>query len=453
MNYNSVMEKIKQSKIKGTFYSADVNELKSLIDSFKKENNFPYEYKARCTIVPHAGLIYSGNLAYKGIFQLDCSIKNLFIFAPAHRVPFLGISIPDYDFFETTFGKIKINKDYNEALINEFNAKYNNEAFEFEHSIEIQLPIIQSIFDDVKITPVLIGNENPDIIQKIIEKYYSDKTNGFIISSDLSHFLKNDDAIKVDNYTANLIEMLETKNCSHELACGMTGILGLIKFADKNNFSLIRIDMKNSSAAGGDKKSVVGYGAWMLYEGEKNEFIKKYYSNFLINLAKRAVRSKFERIEEPLSFANVFLEMGASFVTIEKAGCLRGCIGSIIAHRPLIEDIISNARNAAFNDPRFYPVKKEELDELSFAISLLSEPKKMTFKDEEDLLEQIVQNKDGIIIKDKNHQAVYLPSVWEQLPDKKEFLYSLKQKAGLKRDYFSPTFEAYRFYSEYIRNL
>ena len=274
MNYNSVMEKIKQSKIKGTFYSADVNELKSLIDSFKKENNFPYEYKTRCTIVPHAGLIYSGNLAYKGIFQLDCSIKNLFIFAPAHRVPFLGISIPDYDFFETTFGKIKINKDYNEALINEFNAKYNNEAFEFEHSIEIQLPIIQSIFDDVKITPVLIGNENPDIIQEIIEKYYSDKTNGFIISSDLSHFLKNDDAIKVDNYTANLIETLETKNCSHELACGMTGILGLIKFADKNNFSLIRIDMKNSSAAGGDKKSVVGYGAWMLYEGEKNEFIK-----------------------------------------------------------------------------------------------------------------------------------------------------------------------------------
>ena len=336
-------------------------------------------------------------------------------------------------------------------MIKNFNAKFNNEAYEFEHSIEIELPIIQSIFDNIKVTPVLIGLEDPDTIEKIIEKYYEDKNNGFIISSDLSHFLKNEDAIKIDNYTAGLIEKGITKNFSHELACGATGILGLIQFANKKNFSMIRINMKNSSSITNDKKSVVGYGAWMLYEGEKNEFIKKYYSDFLIQLCKLSVKSKLEPIKEQISYKKIFDEAGASFVTIGKQGNLRGCIGSIIAHRPLIEDIILNAQNAAFKDPRFYPVKKEELKDLTFAISLLSEPKQIIFEDENDLLEKIVPFKDGIIIKDGNYQAVYLPSVWEQLPDKKEFLNSLKLKAGLNKDYFSKTFEAYRFYTEYIK--
>ena len=451
MNYNSFMEKIKQSKIQGSFYSGNFEELKNQINSFKIQNKFEYEYKTRCAVVPHAGLIYSGDLAYQGINQIDKSIKNLFIFAPAHRVPFSGISLTDYDFFETPFGKIEINKNFNDELIKNFNAKFNNEAYEFEHSIEIELPIIQSIFDNIKVTPVLIGLEDPDTIEKIIEKYYEDKNNGFIISSDLSHFLKNEDAIKIDNYTAGLIEKGITKNFSHELACGTTGILGLIQFANKKNFSMIRINMKNSSSITNDKKSVVGYGAWMLYEGEKNEFIKKYYSDFLIQLCKLSVKSKLEPIKEQISYKKIFDEAGASFVTIEKQGNLRGCIGSIIAHRPLIEDIILNAQNAAFKDPRFYPVKKEELKDLTFAISLLSEPKQIIFEDENDLLEKIVPFKDGIIIKDGNYQAVYLPSVWEQLPDKKEFLNSLKLNAGLNKDYFSKTFEAYRFYTEYIK--
>ncbi|GBF23307.1 hypothetical protein tpqmel_0711 [Candidatus Gastranaerophilus sp. (ex Termes propinquus)] len=96
-------------------------------------------------------------------------------------------------------------------------------------------------------------------------------------------------------------------------------------------------------------------------------------------------------------------------------------------------------------------VKSGELEELTIAISLLTIPEKMNFKDEEDLLAQIVPYKDGIIIQDGNYQAIYLPSVWEQLPDKKEFLNSLKQKAGLAQDYFSPTFQAFRFLVEYIK--
>ena len=114
-------------------------------------------------------------------------------------------------------------------------------------------------------------------------------------------------------------------------------------------------------------------------------------------------------------------------------------------------DLVSNAQNAAFKDPRFNPVQKEELDTLKIAVSLLSEPKPIDFQDEEDLLNQIKPYQDGIIIQEGNYQAVYLPSVWEQIPDKKEFLNSLKIKAGLQPDYFSKTFAAYKFTTEYIK--
>ena len=141
----------------------------------------------------------------------------------------------------------------------------------------------------------------------------------------------------------------------------------------------------------------------------------------------------------------------ANSCTLEKSGNLRGCIGSIIAHQPLIVDLIEHAKDAAFRDYRFNPVKEEELKDIKVSISILTEPKKIEFNGEEDLLDKMVPYIDGIIIKDGRYQAVYLPVVWEQLPDKKDFLNSLKVKAGLSPTYFSETFEAYRFKSIYIK--
>ena len=141
----------------------------------------------------------------------------------------------------------------------------------------------------------------------------------------------------------------------------------------------------------------------------------------------------------PDEYPAVLDSMGASFVTLEKFGALRGCIGSIAAHRALINDLILNAASAAYHDPRFLPVRNDEI-----------EPHEILFDSQDDLLSKITPFRDGIIIKEKNHQAVYLPSVWEQLPDKKLFLNSLKQKAGLNADYFSDTIKAYCFHSEYI---
>lgn len=445
------MKKIKYPAAAGTFYPNNALELKKQIEFFAQYCQNDYTYASRAVIVPHAGLIYSGRLAYEGISLLDRNLKNLFIFAPAHRVGFEGLSLSGFELWQTPLGEIEVNQQINNELKEKFNAQFFDKAFEYEHSIEVQLPLIQSVFKNVKIIPLLAGSADYQVISQIIKYYYDDKENGFIISSDLSHFLTDEKAKKIDAVTADMIETGNIDNFQYEQACGALGIAGLVDFANKKNYSLIRIGMHNSGLTTGDKTRVVGYGSWFLYEGQTNEFIKKYYSKLIIDICRQAIKSKFEPDIEEIKYPQIFGRIGACFVTLEKNNNLRGCIGSVIARRPLINDIIMNAKNSAFNDPRFLPVQQNEISQLKIAVSILSEPKKMSFTDENDLLRQMRPNIDGIIIKDGIYQAVYLPSVWEQLPDKREFLETLKVKAGLNPDYFSDTFEAYRFETVYIK--
>ncbi len=439
------MKKIKEPSVANSFYSGDVDTLKNQLDDFAKNNANKYEYKTRAVIVPHAGLYYSGQLAFEGISQLNKNIKNLFIFAPAHRVGFEGISITSFDEWKTPLGNININQEINKKLIEKFGAKVFDEAHKEEHSIEIQIPIIQSLFENVNIVPILIGKQNPLLIADIISEYYPNQENGFIISSDLSHFLSDNKARQKDEETARMIESGNLVDFTYDHACGAIGIYGLTAFANKNNYSLIRINLINSSDITGDKSKVVGYGAWFLYEGTVNKFIKEYYSDYSLDLCRKVIQSKFDKKTFYTNHPPVFNQLGACFVTLKKYNNLRGCIGSIIAHQPLIKDLVQHAQDAAFRDPRFNPVEESEINDLAIDISILSEPKPMQFTDEQDLLKQIVPFKDGIIIKDGRYQAVYLPSVWEDLPEKDMFLKSLKVKAGMSPDHFSSKFEAYRF--------
>lgn len=446
------MEKIKEPSVANSFYSGDINVLKNQLDEFARNNKNEYTYKTRAVIVPHAGLVFSGQLAFEGISQLDKDIKNIFIFAPAHRVAFEGLSLSGFEQWQTTLGNIEINQEINQELIEKFDAKIYDEAHKEEHSIEIQLPLIQYVFKEVKIIPVLIGRENPEKITQIISEYYNNKDFGFIISSDLSHFLTDEEACKLDNETARMIEIGAVQGFRYDQACGAIGIYGLVEFANNNNFSLIRIDMRNSSAVNGDKNRVVGYGCWFLYEGNKNKFIKEYYSDYVLKLCRDVIACSFDKNTIYTDHLPVFDEDGACFVTLKRNNQLRGCIGSIIAYQPLIDDLVKHSQDAAFHDPRFLPLEKSELEDLTLDVSLLSSPKPMAFTDEQDLLNKLVPHKDGLIIKDGNKQAVFLPSVWEELPDKVLFLTSLKRKAGMPPDYFSKTFEAFRFETEYLQS-
>jgi|GEM_PF-660573 len=136
----------------------------------------------------------------------------------------------------------------------------------------------------------------------------------------------------------------------------------------------------------------------------------------------------------------------ATFVTFNKKQSLRGCIGSLQAVRPLLEDVAHNTFNAAFRDPRFQPIERDESPELNVEISVLSKPEPMkTSASFEDFLEQLEPFKDGLILSEGFNKATFLPSVWEQLPNKQDFVLQLMRKAGIYQ--WSKNVKSERYYA------
>jgi len=160
---------------------------------------------------------------------------------------------------------------------------------------------------------------------------------------------------------------------------------------------------------------------------------------FLLEIARKSIEyyfdtgKKLELSPEEVKSVNL-VRLGACFVTLKLGEKLRGCIGTLEAHRPLFQDVIENSLASAFGDPRFYPLTREELSEIKISISVLTEPKDFPVKGPGDLLDKLKQGKHGLILKQGAAQATFLPAVWDELPDKVMFLEHLSMKAGLTPD-------------------
>ena len=174
----------------------------------------------------------------------------------------------------------------------------------------------------------------------------------------------------------------------------------------------------------------------------------------LLSLARAAIESSFLNRDVDTSFVEEYphlQEQGASFVTLTQDGKLRGCIGSIMAHRPLVDDIIDNARSAAFKDPRFMPLSEDELDKTVIEVSLLTPPQSLEYRDVEDLKLKIHVGTDGVILKQENYQATFLPQVWEELNTFEIFFSHLCQKAGMDSSCLDLHPEIYTYQVEKVK--
>lgn len=447
----------KEPTFAGSFYPSDSDELRKLLNSFKEKRQI--KYKSKAIIVPHAGYSYSGHAAMAAFQYLEPS-ENIFIIAPSHHEDFTNIALPEYTYFDTPLGSVEVNNRLIKELAQKYPCIVSNVPFENEHSVEIQLPFLQDIFfpqrqsaadfmktltqlgRKLRIVPILVGRCDYRLIADVIAEYWENSS--FVITSDLSHFYTQEQCRQIDTYTATIIETGKIDCFEPEQACGLIGVKGLLEFANNNESSLIRIEMYNSGDVSNDKDRVVGYGSWFLYPDSKNAYIENFYRDYIIDIVRQSIVYSINGEEFiPQHIPPVLLEFGASFITIEIDGQLRGCVGSVYPTRPLILDLIDNAKNAGFQDPRFNPLTIEELEHIHISISLISSIERIKFKDEKDLLSKIYPH--GIIISEGDKRAVYLPIVWEQLPDREIFLNSLKEKAGLPPRYFSRTFEAYKF--------
>jgi AmmeMemoRadiSam system protein A len=209
--------------------------------------------------------------------------------------------------------------------------------------------------------------------------------------------------------------------------------------------------MANSAATTGDVTRTVGYGAWSVMPA-LGECLDEAQRQRLLKLARQVLTSRVNRGKSPYidtgTFPSWMQTHAACFVTLEQKGRLRGCIGSLRAHRPLVEDVAINVQKAAFEDRRFRPLRAEELEHTTLKIALLSPTHPMSFADQADLESQLVPHRDGLILRDAGHAGTFLPMVWDKLTGPHEFVQALKQKAGLPPEHWSDTLTVDLFHAE-----
>lgn len=446
-------EIIKKSVVSGQFYPSEKDTLEHMIHSyFKSVNEEKISKEIYGLISPHAGYIFSGKVAAFGYKELiDRNYETVFILGPSHYSLFNGAAILNATAYETPLGKVKISKKAREMLKNEQEIfAINDAAFLREHSIEVQIPFLQIALKNFTIVPILVSNVNPKKLADSLMKYIDEKSL-IIVSSDLSHYYTYEKAVELDKKCIDAIINLNFSEIDKCEACGKIPIMTLVHIAKEKNWNVMLLNYNNSGDTYGDKSRVVGYVSIIFYKNESDS-INENDKKFLLNLARKTLESYLSKGTKPdideIEISENLKKKQGCFVTLEKNNQLRGCIGHILPQVPLYDCVIENAINAALHDPRFTEVKYDELKDIKIEISVLSLPKILQYSSDEDLLKKLTPYEDGVILKFGSRQSTYLPQVWEQIPDKKIFLSSLCQKAGMPEDCWKKGAEVYTYRAE-----
>lgn len=398
----------------------------------------------KAIIVPHAGYVYSGGTAGKAyalLTPLAGRIRRVVLLGPCHRVSVRGLAVPTVKAFATPLGNIELDRAAIDGLADLPQVVTSDAAHAQEHSLEVQLPFLQTVLGEFQVVPLAVGQTGAADVAQVLDRLWGGPETLIVISSDLSHFHDYAEAQRIDHATADRILALEQLT-SFDQACGALPINGLIAVARKRGLRIKRIAQCNSGDTAGDKARVVGYASFVLHEPDT---ITADPGPALLVRARNAIAAQLKQATQAEPAHPALNEPGATFVTLTQNGALRGCIGSLEAHRLLDQDVRANAVAAAFSDPRFPPLTLGELPRTRVEVSLLTAPQPMTFRDEADALRQLRPNIDGIIFIAGQRRSTFLPQVWEQLPEPRVFMAHLKQKAGLAADYWSPEVQLQRY--------
>jgi hypothetical protein len=422
------------------FYPDNPIELKRTVtDLLAKARPVEAVRAPKALIVPHAGYIYSGPIAasaYARLGDLRGRIRRVVLLGPTHRVYVRGLALPEAERFATPLGEVMLDRDGMRQLNELPQVIRSAAAHQMEHSLEVQLPFLQQVLGDFQLLPLAVGEATANEVAEVLEAVWDGDETLIVISSDLSHFLPDALARKVDGGTVDAILALNS-HLNHEQACGATPINGLLLAARKHRLHPVVLDVRNSSDTAGDPDRVVGYAAFAFETEAETAQLDAEKGSTLLKLARSEIAAKLgEAAAKPVKAAWL-QEPGASFVTLTRQGELRGCIGTLEAHRPLGVDVRENAVAAAFRDPRFMPLTRGEFDDVRVEVSVLSPTEPLQVKDESAALAVLRPNVDGVVFEYGHYRSTFLPQVWEQLPKPAEFLAHLKRKAGLPVDFWA----------------
>lgn len=443
----------------GQFYPSDPQELKSLLRKyFSKVSYTPTKDEVIAIISPHAGYVFSGEVAAAAYNQIDPNktYKTIFVIGLSHRNSYAGASVYTLGNYETPLGEVAVDLPLAWKLVSENKVMSFDPAYQrSEHSLEVQMPFLQfHLKNPFKIIPILLGTTDTLVcrkVAKVLEPYFV-PGNLFIISTDFSHYPTYEVAKKVDKSIADAIitnnpdRLLEAVEACEKLhkpnlvtgICSWPGVYTMLEIThNKRGIHITPLMYRNSGdSEKGEKDRVVGYYAlsvtqeiapinedcFGLSEADKKQLLELARHTIGNYLTKGEI---FEATDE--IFPASLHEKRGVFVSLYLDGSLRGCIGHFEGDKPLWSIVQEMAVSSSIHDNRFPPVTLQELKEIDIEISVLSPLRKISSDKE------IILGKHGIYMKKDNKAGTFLPQVATETGwTKEEFLgHCARDKAGI----------------------
>jgi MEMO1 family protein len=448
----------RQPAVAGSFYPADPVEIRHELKSyFAKAPARDSENEVLGIITPHAGYVFSGEVAAAAFSQVDPNknYKTIFVLGCSHRSSFQGASVYSIGNYITPLGVVETDLEVARKLVSEnkvlaFDPQYHRE----EHSIEVQIPFLQYYLKThFKIVAIMLGTQDDETCREIAQalKPYFVPENLFVISTDFSHYPAYADAVKNDKMLADAIVtnnphkfLKAVESCTHTNVanlvtgcCSWPAVITLMYLTEKQpGLAYKEIIYKNSGDSDfGEKGRVVGYNALSLVkEKERTMTLNSAEKQELLLLARNTIDAYLKTkhipdIEEKSLPARLKNNAGA-FVTLKKHGELRGCIGHFEADQPLYEIVQEMAVASSTQDYRFSSVKPDEMKSIDIEISVLTPMQKITD------VQKIQLGVDGIYIKKGGRAGTFLPQVATDTGwNLEEFLgHCARDKAGISWD-------------------
>ena len=450
---------LRDPAVAGMFYPSDPSELRANVKQYLKGSERA-ELPGRivAVIVPHAGYQFSGGVAAHAYRQLEGKrYETVVLVGPSHRLPFRGAALSSANRWLSPLGPVAVDESGRDALLGSARGfQILDAAHGEEHSLEVQLPFLQTVLGDFKLLPVLMSDFSRDNCRRLaaaVADYARDRSVLLVASTDMSHYPSYDEAVQADMETLSAIESLDADRVAEvtqgilarripnlgTCLCGEGPVKVVLEAARLLQADRVRVlhYANSGDIAGAPRDRVVGYCAVAVWRqqapGAKDGAgLNVEQQQYLLSLARATIEERVRggRPREVRCTDPDLLRPGAAFVTLRERGALRGCIGCLQAVSPLVETVRDRAIAAATGDPRFPPVKPDELPHLEIEISVLSPLRKVDRADDIDI------TRHGVVVEDGGRSGIYLPHVAQETGWSRDELLShlCRDKAGLPAD-------------------
>jgi AmmeMemoRadiSam system protein B/AmmeMemoRadiSam system protein A len=448
----AVGKKVQPNSLAGRWYSGSEATLKKDIEGFLTKAQVEPREDVVAVILPHAGYRYSGQTATYGLKAIKKQYKRIVVIGPSHYISLIGkLSVPDVTHYSTPLGEVALDVEFIEKLKKHKMFETNPSAHKYEHSVQIELPLLQYYQKDFKFVPIVVGvcsigqiREAAAVLRDLV-----DEETLVVASSDFVHHGPNYGYTPFEkNKPEQIKKLLEFKMRTGATICGCVPVAILLSMLE----GPVKAELVKYATSGellGDYKNSVSYLSIVFSKGEegidaskgketkkskkKIEPLSEEDKKELLKLSRKTMDYFMERRRVPkvselgVEIGDSLRREGAVFITLKKEDELRGCIGDILPSGSLYESVIRNTINASVNDWRFQQVTKSECNDITIEISALTVPQRIESP------KDIRLGTDGIILRKGDMSAVYLPYVpLEQGWNLEETLSYLALKAGLK---------------------